>query len=344
MKLCFARLSVHACCCAFALVVASPALADHMGPSGVGSGGGLNVLSPGTLDEGQSAVGLRLTYARPERRSNAELRSLSEAGIDAHNTDFNLNAAVGAAYGITHHLTVSAELPYVRRDGLRAGEEGEIERLGNVSGIGDLSLLAKYRVPVDEGASFALIAGIKVPTGSTHRRSTDGERLETEHQPGTGSWDPIFGAALGTKIGAIGISASTLYQLSTRGAQHTRLGDRLQGGIALSHHFGDTPPAHHDGPNHHHGDELEEHPDAGRQSSWDAFVELTGEWEGRQRIAGETESESGGKALWLAPGARFNAAGGLSFAASFGVPLWQHIRKSHPDNDFRITLAVGKAF
>jgi hypothetical protein len=81
-----------------------------------------------------------------------------------------------------------------------------------------------------------------------------------------------------------------------------------------------------------------------RRASWDGFVELFGEWEGRQKIAGEIEQASGGKALWLAPGARFNSAGGLSVAASLGVPLWQRIRDSHPDNAYRFSLSVGKAF
>jgi hypothetical protein len=146
------------------------------------------------------------------------------------------------------------------------------------------------------------------------------------------------------KAGSIGISLSSLYQWSRVGAQRARLGDRWQGGIALSHQFGGEGVAHHDGPNHHHGDELDEHPEAAPRPSWDAFVELSGEWEGRQRIAGEVEEESGSKAIWLAPGARFTSAEGMSFAASLGVPLWQRIRRSHPDNDFRLTVAVGKAF
>ena len=33
-----------------------------------------------------------------------------------------LNAAAGAAYGVTDRLTISAELPYIRRDHLREGE------------------------------------------------------------------------------------------------------------------------------------------------------------------------------------------------------------------------------
>jgi hypothetical protein len=349
----FARCCAHAFCVG-AVLAPAPAFADHMGPSGIGSGGGMNILSPDTLDEGHSAVGFRLTYTQPDQRSDAELEALAAEHVHAHNTDYNLNASLGAAFGVTHELTISAELPFVRRDHLREGAHShdggetvnEVEQLGNVSGIGDLNLLAKYRLTHGETANFALIGGLKVPTGSTHRRSEDGERLETEHQPGTGSWDPIFGAAFGTKIGSLGLSASALYQLSTRGAQRTELGDRLQGGIALSHRFGGQGEHHQHvaSLNHHHGDELDEHDEAGGHSSWDGFLELVGEWEGRQKIGGEVEQESGGGVVWLAPGARYNSAGGLSFAASFGVPVWQHIRSSHPDNDYRLSLSIGKAF
>src|SRR6059058_4223912 len=118
------------------VLIASPALADHAGPSGVG-GGSINVMSPDTLDAGRVAVGLRLTYARPDRRPDAQLEALAGQGIDAHNTDYNLNGALGVAFGITHHLTVSLELPYVRRDGLREGTGGQavngVETLGTVA-------------------------------------------------------------------------------------------------------------------------------------------------------------------------------------------------------------------
>ena len=91
------------------------------------------------------------------------------------------------------------------------------------------------------------------------------------------------------------------------GAQRTRLGDRLQGGIALSHRFGgEEPPEHH----HDAGSEPHHHDAAPRSASWDAFVELAGEWEGRQTIAGEVEAQSGGAWAWVAPGVRYNAASG----------------------------------
>jgi hypothetical protein len=335
------------------LALGSPALADHMGPSAFGSGGGMAVFAPDTLDEGHWSAGLRLAYTRPEHRSDAELEALAGRHIHAHNTDYNLNASAGVAYGITHHLTVSAELPYLRRDDLREGTHAHaggssvdgVEQLGSVAGIGDMTFLAKYRLTEEGPTGFVLMGGIKVPTGSTHRRSPDGERLETEHQPGTGSWDPILGASASTKLGALQLTASALCQFSTEGAQHTRLGNRMQGGIALSHRFGPKPYQHAETHNHHHHhpDELDEHHEHAH-STWDAFVELAGEWEGRQKIDGEIESASGGKWAYAAPGVRFNSASGWSAGAAVALPLWQDIRASHPDNRFRLMLAVGKAF
>jgi hypothetical protein len=333
------------------VVCSAPAFADHLGPSGFGSGGGMTVSGPDTLDAGHWAAGLRFNYTRPEQRSDEELEALAARHIHAHDTDYNLNASIGVAYGINHHLTLSAELPYVRRADLREGEHShapggavnEVEELGSPAGIGDLSLLAKYRLTDSEGTAFALIGGVKLPTGSTHKTTSEGERLETEHQPGTGSWDPTFGASGSTKLGSVQLTASALYQLSTNGAQHTRLGNRLQGGIALSHRFGEAAHEHPPSHNYHHGDELDEyhgHP----HSSWDAFVELAGEWEGRQKVDGETEEASGGKWAWIAPGLRFNAVSGWSASAGVALPVWQKIRASHPDNRYRLTLSLGRAF
>lgn len=333
------------------VVVATPALADHLGPTGFGGGGGMSVFGPDTLDGGHWSAGLRLTYTRPDQRSDAELAALAGQHIHAHNTDYNLVGSAGAAYGISHHLTVSAELPYIRRDDLREGTHAHsgavatngVERLGSVAGIGDMTILAKYRLTEGAGPGFALIGGLKLPTGSTHRRSLDGERLETEHQTGTGSWDPVLGASASAPLGRVTLTASALYQISGHGAQRTRLGDRLQGGIALSHRLGEPAHRHAETHHHHHGDELDEHRES-LHSSWDAFVEAGGEWEGRQEVDGEAEAASGGKWAYVAPGVRFNAASGWSASAALALPVWQRIRASHPDNSYRLTLSLGRAF
>jgi hypothetical protein len=331
------------------IAIAAPARADHAGPSA--GAGSASVVSPDTLEKGRLALGLRLTYARPEQRSDVELARLAGQHVHAHNTDFNLIASAAASYGLTDRLALSAELPYVRRDGLREGTHSHVggqavngvERLGSVSGLGDATLLARYRLSGGGSTAFALIGGVKIPTGSTHRRSRAGERLETEHQPGTGSWDPVAGAAFATRLGPVRLTAGGLYQFSGLGAQRTRLGNRGQAGIALSHGFG-PPEHHHEEPDGDHDEGDSRHAEPHGHASWDAFVELAGEWEGRQRIAGQAEADSGGRSLWLTPGARFNAAGGFSAGLSVGLPLWQRIRASHPDNGYRVTFSLGRAF
>jgi hypothetical protein len=74
------------------------------------------------------------------------------------------------------------------------------------------------------------------------------------------------------------------------------------------------------------------------------FGSATVEWEGRQTIAGAVEAESGGTAVWLTPGLRYNSASEFSLAAAVGLPVWQDIRASHPDNRVRFIVSAGKAF
>lgn len=335
------------------LMPLTPALADHPGPTGIDGGGAtISLLSPDTLESNGWSAGTRLSFTRPDQRPDEELARLAGKHIHAHNADYVLNSAVGVAYGITDQLTVSAELPYVRRDDLRAGEHShsgsmstnEVVELDDVSGIGDASILAKYKIFDRDGLRFALVGGLKLPTGSTRKRSKEGEWLETEHQPGSGSWDPLVGAAIGTKFGPVQLTASGLYQWSGKGAQDTRLGDRAQVGVAISHRFG-PPEHHHEEPKDEddYSPKAEHHGRHGHDC-WDVFVELTGEWEGRQKVDGEIEEESGGHSIWFGPGARYNSAKGWSAALAFGLPVWQSIRDSHPDNDYRLTLAVSRAF
>ena len=333
------------------ILAASPALADHPAPTSVGSGS-MNVIAPDTLSRAAWAGALRLTYTRPDGRSDGELADLAGEHVHAHDSDYHLNASLGLAYGVTDRLTVSLNLPYIRHDDLRAGahshEGGEtinsVEQLGSVAGIGDATLLAHYKL-IDAPAMVTVIGGLKLPTGGTRERNNDGERLEAEHQPGTGSVDPIAGASFGTDLGMFRLTASTVYQFAGKGAQDTRLGDRAQAGIALSRRFGPAED-HHEPAEHHHDEGVgpHEHAPAHGHASWDAFVELTGEWEGRQKVAGEVEAYSGVKALWLTPGARFNSTRGLSVAAAIGIPVAQDIRESHPENKFRLTLSLGQAF
>ena len=65
-----------------------------------------------------------------------------------------------------------------------------------MAGIGDLNILAKYRVIDGKGIGFSRSA--RRPQTSHRQHAASARRWRTagylEHQPGTGSWDPLFGA------------------------------------------------------------------------------------------------------------------------------------------------------
>lgn len=328
------------------LFLASPALADHPGIGGAAStGGALHVLSPDTLGQGMLAAGMRIHFVKSDAYSKQELIDFAAAHVHAHSNDSLTNVMASIAYGLTDRLTISAGLPFIYRNNLRAGKHSHVSgevfneavAFGDVSGIGDLTFLAQYRVAESPSSAFSLVAGLKTPTGSTHKRGDDGNRLETEHQPGTGSWDPAIGLAAGATFGTIRLDSSALYLFSNKGAQDTRIGDRLQLGIAAMRRFG-PPEDHHDAPVP--GVAVEEVPHG--HSSWDAILELNLEWEGRQKIRGNIEPDSGGTAVFLSPGARYNSSSGISAAFGIGVPVYQRIRRSHPNNDYRVTFTIGK--
>ena len=234
----------------------SAARADHAGPSGgAAAGGAINTVSAWTLDEGHWAFGGRLSMTTPDQLSDAELLAREAAGIDSHSTRDVINASVGAAYGVTHDLILSVELPYVRRVSIRTAADGGVVNRGTSAGIGDATLLAKYRVRHGDIWAVAVLGGIKAPTGSTNLRDRNGERFETEHQVGTGSWDPVGGLAASLSSGRESFDASLMFQLATPGAQDTRLGSRAQAGVALSHRFGGMRVEdEHEHDAHHHED------------------------------------------------------------------------------------------
>jgi len=329
------------------LLSTSPALADHTGPgSGISTGGGINTVSAGTMDEGHIATAVRWSIARPDQLSDGELLSRDASGIDAHSARYVSSASVGVAYGVTHELTLSADLPYIRRADIRAIEEGAPINRGTSAGIGDLTLLAKYKFLHGETWALAILGGAKLPTGSTHQRDAAGQRFETEHQPGTGSLDPIAGIAASIGFGTTALDTSWVYQTASNGAQATRLGDRSQAGIALSHRFGHAEPVphHHDTAHEQHQNDHNDDHDAPRATAFDAIVELNGEWEGRETVAGVVDANSGARVLWLSPGARFSSKAGWSIIGSVGLAVAQRVRPSHPDNHYRFALSVGRSF
>lgn len=98
-------------------------------------------------------------------------------------------------YGVNRKLAVFGVLPYHDTELTLTTPTGKrITR--RASGIGDATLFGRYTLLQrdERGKNFrlAVIAGVEAPTGADTRRDAIG-LLPAAVQPGSGSWDPLFG-------------------------------------------------------------------------------------------------------------------------------------------------------
>lgn len=310
--------------------------ADH--PTAVfGSehGGPLNTISATSLPRGAWAVGLRTEVINADAFSNAELAGLADAGVeDVHATDQIISASASLAYGVSDKLDIGIRIPWVLRDNIREGEiedgEAQAHAHGDAQGIGDVLVLANYQVHSRNGYDWALQGGVKTPTGETSEADA-GTRLETEFQPGSGSWDFLIGGAVAKAFGSLAVHANLLFTATTEGSQDTEIGEALQYNLAMVF----NPGKGHEHSGHEHSSWLDE-------IRWELMLELNGEQRGKDNVRGFDQANSGGNVVYLSPGLRLSYAN-ISAFMSFGYPVVDDPNGWQPEIDFRLSggIAIG---
>jgi len=348
-----------------ATLLAPGARADHPSVTvGAGAASSLNTESGMTLPARAWSVGLRSEYLDLDEFSDGRLLASRRADRDAdvHSVESLLSLSLGVFYGITDDVTVGVRVPYVRRTGLRepfAGTGGEGEAvhaahstdehsvelpggpvvlgLGDADGLGDVTLFGQYRIlEHPAGHHLSLLGGLKTPTGRTNVRSRQDLRLETELQPGSGSWDGLLGVAYTRLLGRVSLDGSMLYTIASEGAQDTDLGDAFALAAAVTYRVRGEPPQAADGHDHDHG------PRSGL--AWDLILELNGEWRDHEHAGDRRMPNSGGTVLYLSPGLRCTVAGRVGIGLSVGVPVVTDLHGDQVDPSYRLVSSIGIGF
>jgi hypothetical protein len=267
---------------------------------------------------------------------------------DLHTVDYLLGGSFRAAYGITDDITVGFRLPFVYRNGLREVEAGhgeghsihQIYDHGNSEGIGDMSFWGQYQFFNDSKQSAALLLGFKAPTGDTTNTGFKREynyksgkettptipeghtaRLETHLQPGSGSWDGMFGLAYGYDLGPVQFNTSALYTLTTKGSQDTDLGDGFNYNFAASLPVNAFTPC--------------------ANCSWNLVLEANGEWRDQEKRGDITIGNSGGHTLYISPGVRFISGQNWNIGTSFGYAAISDVNGDQSRPDYRVMGAFN---
>jgi hypothetical protein len=190
----------------------------------------------GCGDQTLTATGTEKPYQNRVRIALEERAGESTSG-DVMTGDFErtwtLRSALALSWAPHDRVTIGALLPWVAH--WVSGQTGPMKR---PSGLGDLEL--STRVVLYRERRFAPrhllwgMAGLKTPTGPRAFDDT-GHPYSDDIQPGSGSWDPFFGATYGWFGDKVAVFASASYRLTTPNTRGYRRGSQLGATVAAQY-------------------------------------------------------------------------------------------------------------
>jgi hypothetical protein len=246
------------------------------------------------------------------------------------------------SYRIGDALTFSLLFPLSSRSALITGPpEGDHHRISGgqepqhietrsdkSQGLGDMIVMAKYRVLDENSAArdpltFVVSAGMKLPTGSSNLKTSNGLLLHPHMQLGSGSTDVIAGFSVLKGIEDFSLVASFMGILPTEGANGYRFGSNLNYDLGLRYRFID-----------------------GEAVSGSLFgaLSILGELRGKESQNGVKLEDTGGNTTYVAPGAVYFITSRISVEASYQYPFLHNLNGTQLGESYRIMAGAQYMF
>ncbi|HSH43758.1 MAG TPA: transporter [Arenicellales bacterium] len=282
-----------------------------------------------TLSAAGTALGAPITFntALPVAKGKFVAREqliVNQSGNDPSGLDRDRRARAAVTvlgYGATGRLALFGILPYA--DNELASTTGGQRVTRSASGFGDLTVFGRYTLVQQDrpGRNFrvASFAGVKAPTGDDDARDSFG-LLPPSVQVGSGSWDPLIGVVATYQTLDYQLDAQFSYQARNEAngfeaGDETRLDGSLQYRLWPRTLTGGLPDFLY------------------------GVIEANLIHQGKDRISGSTDPNSGGTRLFLTPGIqyvtkRWIAEGAVQF------PVSQDLNGTALENDYVARISV----
>ncbi|QSZ42512.1 hypothetical protein GJV85_10445 [Sulfurimonas aquatica] len=298
--------------------------------------GAVYTISADTMKKGDFYLGVNVETLQNKSLSDSKIiNAIQNGATHLHSIDAVNSYSIAFSYGITDNLTLNTQLPYASRKNIRAGETPppDVHTHGNVEGMGDISAILQYKV-YDDVVKIALLAGLKAPTGKDNLED-EGEVLEADLQPGSGSWDIFTGAAITKNFENFSLHSDILYKYNNTGVDKSQLGDVFTYNTAVSYKLFEN--------NHDHTlHKLEEEKELGYSLS--TFLELNGEHAQKDRFHGDNAENTGHNILFATTGLQLVSDAGYSLFFSISKPIYQDFNGLQNDINYKSSFGIGKSF
>ena len=242
-------------------------------------------------------------------------------------------------YSIAEDMMLLAIVPLKKNtlDGhLHVHSDGDIEVedvKGDVRGLGDIALIGRYtflkKHTIDTTTAIAGLFGVKLPTGKTDAKTSDGaEYLDAHLQLGTGATDFIFGLSLNLAVQRLSLSANILDAVHTEG----KAGDK-------TYQFGNIINYDVTGKYRVHPGEL-----TPERNQWFLAFGINGELRDKEKEGGITVDNSGGHTIYLTPGIQVVAAPHWVVEALYYHPMYHDLYGTQTGENYKVSTGLTYMF
>lgn len=234
--------------------------------------------------------------------------------------------SVGARYGLTDKITLSALLPYVF---LHTDN-------GSDNGLGDLSLLGTFNVFSKNNFSVALQAGVELPTGIQKSARFDNTTVVV----GSGSYDPMAGIIISKRWNRISLQGNGLYKHTTNGFQGNYYGSISIQSLTLNYKLIEGAASCSLMPKEK---TVSTEPTKESNLGWSVYGGYYGEWLDNLKEDNVVDENSGYYMGYLTLGNAISYKK-WSFPLTLSLPIIQNMNGDQNNGGFRIRLGIIKAF
>ncbi len=246
----------------------------------------------------------------------------SRSGNTEHELETHLTEQASFLWSLSPRLTLDVLIPVPKRHSEHLADDGSVVT-GNQIGLGDISLLARYRIIVqhdmDKSLSVAIDGGIKAPTGSTNGKDSRGDLLDPHIQLGTGSTDFLAGANAFAAFDRTALIGNLLGAFTTQGAQGHRFGNSVNYDVSVRYRL---------------------YPDDYDFPQFFLTFGAAGEYRARESFGGVADQNSGGHVVYLTPGAQLFIAPSLTIELSYQPAVFHHLNGQQLGEDYRLTSGI----
>jgi hypothetical protein len=271
------------------------------------------------------------------------MKAINRQGLHAHSNSANMQISANLLYGITDDLTVIVSYPFQSNFNLQYTYDGFTYDEDDSIGLGDMSIMLKYQLPKIEKINLhtALIAGLEFPTGFTHEKDNDGYRLSADHQPGSGSWDPLMGIAISKnfkseKLEDLSFHSNVLYKLSNKGSQNTIIGDIVNLNLAANYVINQENP--------NKFQKIFPQEILGQKTRWSLVSEINSIWQEKVAYDGIKDDAHGGLLINWMSGIKLAIQEKIILGFLAGFPLINDLNGVRPEAGFNLIGTVGFVF